>query len=300
MLVIGQGSIGVRHARVARELGADVAVVTRRQDVEGPRFPSIAEVTGLPPDVVIIANETGRHRSTLAAVGERWPATRVLVEKPLFARDEPLPPNTPRDTFVGYCLRFHPVVQALVEALRDKRLYSIHAVVGQHLSLWRPGTDYRQSYSARAAEGGALRDLSHELDLVQLLAGSWRRVAALVGHVSDLETEADDCASLLLECERCKHVTVHVDMIDRAPRRGVVIHAEHATLELDLIASTFTIDSVIRVIPVMQDAMYVAQMIAVMNGDAMWLCGAVEATRTASLIDAAERSSSDASWQYAA
>ena len=197
MLVIGQGSIGQRHARVARALNAQVRVVTSRLDVDGPSFSSVEDVNGATPDVVIIANETGKHRATLAEVGARWPEARVLVEKPLFAHAEPPPPTTPRDTFVGYCLRFHPAVHALVDRLQGRRLFSIHATVGQHLSLWRPGTDYRASYSARAGEGGALRDLSHELDLVQLLGGGWRKVAALVGHVSDLETAADDAASLL-------------------------------------------------------------------------------------------------------
>ena len=32
------------------------------------------------------------------------------------------------------------------------------------LPYWRPERDYRESYSARADEGGVLRDLVHELD----------------------------------------------------------------------------------------------------------------------------------------
>lgn len=300
MLVIGQGSIGLRHARVARSLHAQVRVVTRRLDVDGPRFGAVAEVEGAGPDVVVIANETGQHRATLAEVGARWPQARVLVEKPLFARAEPPPPTTPRDTFVGYCLRFHPAVHALVERLQGRHLFAVHATVGQHLSLWRPGTDYRASYSARSGEGGALRDLSHELDLVQLLAGGWRRVAALVGHVSDLETAADDAASLLLELERCAHVTVRVDAIDRAPRRSLLVHAEGLTAEADLVRSCVRFDGVEEALPLERDALYAAQLRALLEGDRRWLCPLGEGERVMGLIEAAERASTGMKWEKAA
>lgn len=300
MLVIGQGSIGQRHARVARALNAQVRVVTSRLDVDGPSFFSVEEVKGAAPDVVIIANETGKHHATLAEVGARWPEARVLVEKPLFAGAEPPPPTTPRDTFVGYCLRFHPAVHALVDRLQGRRLFSIHATVGQHLSLWRPGTDYRASYSARAGEGGALRDLSHELDLAQLLGGGWRRVAALVQHVSDLETAAEDTASLLLELERCGHVTVRVDAIDRAPRRSLLVHAEGLTAEADLVQSCVRWDGVEEAMPLERDALYTAQLRAMMEGDRRWLCPLHEGQRVLGLIEAAERASTGMRWEMAA
>lgn len=297
VLVVGAGSIGLRHARVGASLGAQVALVTMRTDVAGACFSSVEAVSGFAPDVVVIANETGKHRAALAAVGRRWPATKVLVEKPLFAKDEPLPPETPAVTWVGYCLRFHPAVQAVVEHVRGRRLYSMHATVGQHLSQWRPGSDYRTSYSARAREGGALRDLSHELDLAQLLGGSWRRVAALVGHVSDLETAADDCGSLLIETERCAHVTVHVDVIDRAPRRSLVVHAEGATVEADLVAGVARIDGVAREVEsANSDAMLARQLRAVVEDDARWLCSVTEAGATMRLIAASEQAAAGHRW----
>lgn len=297
VLVIGAGSIGVRHARAAAALGCEVAMVTRRADVDGARFRSVEDVAGFAPDVVVIANETGKHRETLAAVGRTWPASRVLVEKPLFARAEPLPDVAPAATYVGYCLRFHPAVQAVVEQVGGRRLFSVHATVGQHLSQWRPGTDYRASYSARAGEGGALRDLSHELDLVQLVGGAWQQVAALVGHVSDLETTAEDAASLLMQTERCAHVTVHVDVIDRAPRRSLVVHAEGTTAEADLIAGVVRIDGAAReAAPAGRDAMLEAQLRAVIGGEERWLCSAREAYGTMGLIAAAESAAAERRW----
>jgi predicted dehydrogenase len=292
VLVIGQGSIGVRHARVARALGARIGVVTKRADIEpgALRFDTIDAARTFAPDVVVIANETGRHKEALAMVASALPPARVLVEKPVFARDEAPPPGTPSTTWVGYCMRFHPALQAVVDHVRGRTLYAVHATVGQHLAQWRPGTDYRSSYSARAGEGGALRDLSHELDLVYLVAGRHKMVAALSGHVSDLETQSEDCASLLMETERCPHVTVHMDTIDRVPRRTLVVHAQGTTAEADMVRNIVRIDGEERSVDVERDTIYAKQLAAVADRDARWLCTIDDARQTLRLISAAEMS----------
>jgi predicted dehydrogenase len=297
-LIVGFGSIGERHARVAASLGGAVAVVTKRTDVEVRRFGSVEQAAGdREYDVVIIANETGKHWETLRVVAECLPKSKVLVEKPLFDADLPPPPGLPAATYVGYCLRFHPAILEVLEHLRDRRIFAIRASVGQHLSTWRPGRDYRTSYSARRGEGGALRDLSHELDLVQFVAGRWQRVAALVGQISDLEISSDDVASLIMTTERCPHVCVHLDLIDRSPRRSLIVHAEGTTVEADLIAGQIVIDGVPRPTSVERDALYSRQLRAILEQDARFLCTVQDARHTLRLIEAAELASKTSSWQ---
>src|SRR5205823_6038475 len=58
---------------------------------------------------------------------------------------------------VGYCLRFHPAVAALKQAVRAGRVgrvLSLRAEVGQYLPDWRPGQDHRTGVSALAELGG--------------------------------------------------------------------------------------------------------------------------------------------------
>ncbi len=302
LLVIGGGSIGMRHARVAATLGAEVAMVTARLDIDGLRFASLDAAAIFAADVVVIANETGKHHGTLTSVLARWPSAKLLIEKPLFAEPLALPLTMTMTTkaYVGYCLRFHPAVQALVERTAQRRLFSIQATVGQHLSMWRPDRDYRSTYSARAGEGGALRDLSHELDLVQLVGARWRRVAALLGQVTDLEVACDDVASLLLQTERCPNVVVHLDLVDRSPRRSLVVHAEDMTIEADLIAHTLTIDGQIEQLEVPRDALFERQLQAVVDGDERWLCRLGSAVDVLHLIAAAERAAGASTWEQRA
>ena len=234
-LVIGQGSIGRRHARLLAARGCDVAVVTRGES-EQRKFTDVAEaVTSTAPDYAVIANETARHHDALAMLAAARFDGTVLVEKPLFDSVRRVPENRFRCAAVAYNLRFHPALAALRQRLNGRRVMSAEIYAGQWLPDWRPGTDYRQSYSASAARGGGvLRDLSHEFDLIQWLLGRWTRLAALGGRRGELEIDADDTWAVLLEMDSGAIATLHVNYLDRPGRRRVTIVTPDATLACDV------------------------------------------------------------------
>src|SRR5215472_1264696 len=127
-LVVGLGSIGERHARLLSELGHDVAVVSRRGLGDKRRsYPMLGDALAAErPDYVVVANETAEHHATLMALASAGFAGRVLVEKPLFDRLAPLPEHRFRASFVGYNLRFHPVLQELGRVLEGEHPISAH------------------------------------------------------------------------------------------------------------------------------------------------------------------------------
>ena len=86
---------------------------------------------------------------------------------------------------LGYQLRFTEGFDALQHWLPTLgRLYFARLEVGQYLPTWRPDTEVGQMVSARRElGGGALLELSHELDLVTALLGLPERVYAAAGLV---------------------------------------------------------------------------------------------------------------------
>src|SRR5712671_3820113 len=83
-LVVGYGSIGQRHAGLLRELGCEVAVVSRRKVDHEPCFASIsAALSACKADYIVIASETSRHASAVEELRAVGFTGRVLVEKPL-------------------------------------------------------------------------------------------------------------------------------------------------------------------------------------------------------------------------
>lgn len=295
-LVIGRGSIGARHERVLAELGWRVGVVSRRGG-PGVFTDPAAALEALDPGYVVVATETGDHAAVLERLAALGFTGRVLVEKPLFAAPRPLPGHGFEALAVGYNLRFHPAFERLAARLDGERALTAQLYVGQHLPGWRPGRDYRTLYSARAAEGGgALRDLSHELDMACRLFGPWRRVAALGGHWSDLETDADDAFALLAEFERCPAVTIQVNCLDRRTRRDLVINTARHSFSADLAAGSFQQDGEPpeRFEPE-RDLTYRALHRAMLEGRP-GPCTAAEGQAVVALIAAAERAARDGVW----
>lgn len=240
-LVVGQGSIGRRHSRLLAELGCSVSVVSRHlADGTYPRFRSLAEALEAGhPEYVVVASETSAHLDAIEALAAADFTGLVLVEKPLFHRQAACPKNRFARAAVAYNLRFHPLLQEFSRRLNGRRILAVEAYVGQWLPDWRPGIDYRASYSARKAEGGgALRDLSHEIDLLQWLFGDWTHLAAIGGHRSDLQIDSDDLWTVLFEFQTGASATLHLNYLDRPGRRRLTVITSDTTFLADLSAST--------------------------------------------------------------
>lgn len=296
--MVGYGSIGARHARLLTELGCPTAIVSGRQ-VDFPVVYSglVSALAGYCPDYVVIANSTSLHHDTLVELAAAGFSGRVLVEKPLFDLCKPVPLASFQSISVAYNLRFHPVIQRLRALVAAETVLSVHAYVGQYLPDWRPGTDYRHSYSASARQGGgALRDLSHEFDYLGWLFGNWRAVTALGGHVSSLEIDSDDLFVLLMQTNRCPVVSVQVSYLDRIARRRIVVNTDRHTIEVDLVGGTVVVDREIETFAVERDQTYREMHRAILNKDVTMLCTVEEGVATLQLIEAAERANQRKEW----
>lgn len=297
-LVIGLGSIGQRHARVLGDMGNEVAALSRMPNPPCPGFGDLAgALRSFRPDYVVIANDTGKHAATLDSLAALDYRGVTLVEKPLAASFSELGAIPDGPVFVGYTLRFHPVLLHVAGLLRDQPLWTLTAYCGQFLPDWRPDRDYRQSYSARQDEGGVIRDLSHELDYVQWLAGDWEKTVAAGGRVSTLEIRSEDAASMFAECRRCRAVTIHLNYLDRTASRWIVANGPFGTLRADLVAGTVSIDGNLRRFDIVRDAMIREQHRAIMSGlGDNAACTLDEARATMQWIDALHLSLAEHRW----
>lgn len=241
VLIVGYGSIGKRHEEVllASLYVKEIHIVTKQDLKDKITFKTLQSVHELDSyDYVIIASETYKHFEQLRYLEETVSKKFIFCEKPLFETYQAL--EISRNTvFVGYVLRFHPLMQKLKNLLKDEHIISANVYCGQYLPTWRKGVDYRISYSAKKAEGGGvLLDLSHEIDYVQWLCGNIIDVCSYQVKISDLEIDSDDMVTLIGKTDKQAIVTMSMDYISKLPRREVMIHALENTYVLDMINNT--------------------------------------------------------------
>jgi len=251
VVVRGSGSIGQRHARVFAGLGADVALWPVR-----PRDPvAIDEATGArlldaatgpaalaAADLVVVATDTSRHVADSVEALDAG-ARRVLVEKPVApteAAGAPLSSHPRADAvWVAAPLRAHDGFRKVASRISEVGSpVSAHVWSQSWLPDWRPGRDYRESYSARADEGGVLRDLVHEVDYATVLFGEPLLHGAHLEHDGPLEMEAEQAASLLWTTARGATVTMRLDYISRPTTRVLVVRGPGGSLAWDVVTAT--------------------------------------------------------------
>ena len=295
--VVGAGSIGSRHQRILKQLGHKVSVVSANSpDAD---FRSMSDALGRESfDYVVIASQTSQHVTDLSTLINNRFSGRVLIEKPLFEKLHTLQENNFSFAAVGYNLRFHPVIVWLKDTLpKLGKLTSANFYVGQFLPTWRPDSDYRKSSSARdISGGGVLRDLSHELDLVQYLFGDWQQLTAVGGKFSDLEIATDDTFSILMTSTKCNAISVQLNYVDRIKQRYITINGNNGTVSIDLISNTAKFSDLDVKFSVNADDTYVAQHLAVISNDSQNTCSLSEALKVVETIQAIEKSAEKLKW----
>lgn len=297
--IVGYGSIGKRHHNILSNLNSQVFIVSHRIDQLPNCYTSITTLlNNHSVSYFVIANKTSDHYSTLTQLEDLDYSGKILVEKPMFDRLYNIE-KTYHNVFVGYNLRFHPVLQQLQSELANKKIVSAVIYAGQYLPSWRPNSDYRTSYSANKDEGGGvLRDLSHELDYTLWLFGQWLSVVAHGGHYSNLEINSDDVYSVMLTTERCNNIMLQVNYLDRIMERKLIIHTEEATYHADLINNTLKINDTLMEFHLERNDTYTRMHQAVLADDVTNVCSFADGMEVMKLIEAIEQAASQKRWVY--
>lgn len=252
LLVVGLGSMGRRHLTNLRRLAPDADITVWRQHARPqdalPAPPEadrvvfrLGDALASRPEAAVVACPTSFHVQTATALAER--GVHLLIEKPLSHTltgvDVLLDVCRGRDlvALVGYVLRFHPPLRVIRQAIMEERIgrvVGVRAEVGQYLPEWRPGTDYRRGVSAREdLGGGAVLELSHELDYVRWLVGEVEAVGAQLARLGNLELDVEDTAEITLRFRNGAVGSVHLDMVQRAPTRSCRVIGTEGTLTWD-------------------------------------------------------------------
>jgi len=255
VVVIGFGNISKRHCANLKLLYPSVKVYGMSSS---GRFPStlptntdavltsFEEVILLNPNFVIVASPATYHKEHAEKLIKS--GIPVLLEKPISASlsDAKELVNCSKQsgtiTAVGYCLRYLTSSLKMKELLENHflgRVYNFNINIGQYLPDWRPGKDYKNSVSAsKSLGGGALRELSHDIDYAQWLLGPLNFEFGILRTSQELELDVEDLVDVVFTTKLNVVCNLHMDFLQKQPSRKCTIIGEKGRLDWDLIKNT--------------------------------------------------------------
>ena len=311
--VLGTGSAGLRHLAALQMLPGVLPVAVprrreRRAELQAMGYATAATLAEAIKDLnvshCIVASDTSRHvYDGLAALASGLP---TLVEKPLSvdaAGGRQLWLQAQRDGVglrVACVMRFSQSLQAFRSWLpKIGEVASVRIECQSYLPDWRPNRPYRDSYSARPAEGGVLRDLIHEIDYAGWLFGWPAQLHARLDHSGRLGIDVEEAADLLWRTSTGAAVSMRLDYVTKPSRRRMTACGAGGVLEWDALRNTVTLQRADGSAedctePQSREAMFAAQadafIEAVSGGsDDDRLATGLEGVRALALCDAARR-----------
>lgn len=248
VLIIGLGSIAIKHIAALRALNPLVEITALRSDSLGPQIDTIKSVYTITEaeiaayDFVIISNPSFLHAESIKKVGSH--AKALFIEKPAFLSfkegKDVVALIGDKLNYVACNLRFLDalvqVKKLLVEGLISPSLVQFQAV--SYLPDWRPTQDYRLSYSASLEKGGGVVfDLIHEPDYIYWLFGESNASYVKSGQYSDLAIQSPDTAVITFEYETFL-VTGVLSYASKVSKRFLQITAKEGFFEVDLLSNS--------------------------------------------------------------
>lgn len=235
-LIIGFGSAGKRHARTLTEISdiSEIHFVTKQELKKGIFYRNLEEVPLDQYNYIIVASETSKHYEQLKFIVSNVSNKIILCEKPLFSKRESLSLNG-NQIFVGYQLRYHHFIKKLRELTKNQKVFSCFAYCGYYLPFWRNDRNLADTYSAfQSKGGGAMLDLSHEIDYIIHLFGDISKFHAYFSRISNLEIDSEDYMTMIGITNSGVYVTITLDYISLINLRLIIVHAEEFSAYIDL------------------------------------------------------------------
>ena len=248
--ILGCGSIGRRHMRNLITLGctdllpydpapATAEIIEKEFALSCCR--ELDEVWSRRPEVAFVTCPTSGHLSLALEAARR--GCDLFIEKPLSHSLENVDllssevNRRQRIVMVGCNMRVHPGPAAIKRCLYERVVGEVLASriqSGSYLPDWRPGTDYHQSYSASAAQGGgAILDCIHEIDLALWYFGPGDVVGAASLQAGNIGLAVEGLAEILIRHDCGVITNVHLNFVQRDYRRSCQVIGSDGTIYWD-------------------------------------------------------------------
>ena len=210
--IIGFGSIGKKHYKILRKSKKidKIFIISESlkkiKDKKTKIFKSNNELNNFKIDFVFICSPASKHLND--AIFFMKKKAQIFIEKPISSSLNKLKKNIKilkkykKHIYVGYPFRFSKAAKKVKQIIKNKKLGTIvdvEVVCGSYLPRWRKGKSYKKSVSShKKLGGGALLELSHEIDYILWIFGYPKKVVSYYGKNNLLNIKSEEFLRALL------------------------------------------------------------------------------------------------------
>lgn len=234
ILIIGKGSIGLKHKYILNRINKKFKIFLLQSRSFKDNKKTNNYLKKFNPDYIIIASPCSEHFKHFKIIETIFSNKSVLIEKPLFNYNYPIPKKLKNRYFVGYNLRYDPVIRFIKKFILKKKFFHINILCSSYLPSWRKNINYKDSVSAqKKLGGGALLELSHEIDYLLWILGGLKIINPVSSKISNLNINTDD---IFLLQGRYKKVLINLSLnfFSKIKKREIIIDGNQFSIFGDL------------------------------------------------------------------
>ena len=207
ILIIGRGSIGLRHAKIFKKLGHNVSFFRKnkssiRTELVFKEFFDFNLIRKNFYNLIVISNPSALHVKYLNKFKNL--SDNFLIEKPLCTNVKDLNVlkkiSKKKNIYTGYMMRFDERIKK-IKKLCIRQNESIYAEFKWHTYMpdWHKYENFKNSYASKKnLGGGVILTCSHEVDTAIFLFGEARSVFC-IKNKNKLDIDVEDSVSIIIE-----------------------------------------------------------------------------------------------------
>ncbi len=252
LLILSLGSIGQRHLKIINSLRPEINIYVLRRSKDNHTdldhlikkvFTNIDDAIDFGFDAAIIASPSNLHISqAIKLIKNKIP---TLIEKPLSNKlsdcSKLLKTFNENKTvvLVGYVLRYSSVLKRFREIILKEdfsKINSINIKCSSYLPYWRKFKNYKESVSAKKSlGGGALLELSHELDYANWIFGPFINIRSQIINSGKLDIDVEDEVKISANNKIGIPIKIDLDFYKKNNERYCLINLKDGLIKLDFI-----------------------------------------------------------------
>jgi len=237
ILIIGLGSISKKHKHILNLISKKVKIST----ISSRKFNNTFLKKNYNYDYVIICSPSSHHYKHFKTIEKKLVNKKILIEKPLFNKFYSIKKKLKNKYYVGYNLRFHPIIFFLKKYLKKKKIYSVNILVHSYFPFWRKKNYTLTVTAQKKLGGGALLELSHELDYLQWIFKKISINNIFNKKISNLRINTDDILNITGLLSSDIFFNLNVNIFSKIECRIIKIDGPNFNISADLIKNKIII-----------------------------------------------------------